>query len=193
MAWAGGVWDGTNGTDTSNIAGGQVTYYDRKFLKTLFNRLVFAPLGQSRDLPKNEGKTIQFFRYNDITVSPSGAYLTEGTNPDPTAITGQDLSATLAEWGMFSQHSSLIQDTHLDRKLAGVSSLWGENAASTMDLLTHSVAAAEGLYPMRADGNGLDDDDYGFKGTVDSATTTTIVDADLSSNTNYGGADHDYV
>lgn len=189
MAWAGGVWDATYGVDSS-IAGVNI-YYDKKFLRRAVHTLRFAALGQKRDLPKGKGKTIQFFRYNNIAVSPSGAALTEGTNPVPTSITGQDIQAQIAEWGAFSQHSRLVKASHIDRSLAGVSELWGQNAGETMDLIAHMAAASSGLYPMRADGNGLDDDDYGFKGTVDSATTTTVVDADLTSNTNYGGANDD--
>ena len=187
MAWAGGVWDGTFGTDTTNINGGMITYYDRKFLKRAINTLRFAPFAQMRDIPKNNGKIIDFFRYNNIATSISGRNLTEGTNPAPTLITGQDISATLEEWGAFSQHSSLVSNTHLDRKLAGVSTLWGEDAANTMDLLAQMEVAANGAYPFRADA----DSTYEYAGVVDLATSTTVTDATLETNTDYGDANDD--
>ncbi len=187
MAWAGGVWDSSNGVGTGDIGGGMVTYYDRRFLKRAINTLRFAPFGQKRPLPDNNGKIIQFFRYNNIATAVSTRNLTEGTNPTPTAVTGQNLSATLQEWGAFSQHSSLIEKTHLDRNLAGVSTLWGEDAANTMDLLTQMEVAANGAYPLRADA----DSTYEFSGVVDSATSTTVTDATLETNTNYGDANDD--
>ena len=44
---------------------------------------------------------------------------------------------------------------------------------------------------MRADGNDTGDGTYSFEGTVDSATTTTIVDANITDNTNFGDANDD--
>ena len=115
MAWAGGVFDSTYGVDTSGLTAGMQTYYDKKFLLPYAYSLRLAPLGQKRDLPEGAGKTIEFFRYMDITpgtaaasAGGTGTLLTEGTNPDPMAISAQTLQATLAEYGAFSQHSSLI-------------------------------------------------------------------------------------
>jgi N4-gp56 family major capsid protein len=44
---------------------------------------------------------------------------------------------------------------------------------------------------MRADGNDTGDGTYSFEGTVDSATTTTIVDADVESNSTFGDTNDD--
>lgn len=191
MSWTPGNIDATYGVNTTSIAAGVNTYYDKKFLRRALHTTVLAPFGQKRDLPMGEGKTIQFFRYNEIAVSASGAYLTDGNNPTPTLITGQDLAATIAEWGAFSQHSRLVSDTHIDRNLAGVTELWGEHAGNLIDLITHMAVCSSGAYPMRADGNDTGDGTYSFEGTVDSATSTTVVDTDSSSNTNFGDANDD--
>lgn len=190
MSWAGGVWDATYGTNQTKIAAGVNTYYDKKFLRRALNTLVVAPMGQKRPLPKGEGKAIDFFRYNEISPSVSSSYLTEGTNPDPTLITGQKISATIAEYGGFSQHSSLVKMTHIDRELAGVSDLWGEHAGNIIDLLCQMALATGGAYPYRAD-EASGDGAYTFEGTVDSATSTTVVDTDVSSNTDFGDANDD--
>jgi N4-gp56 family major capsid protein len=197
MPWAGGVWHATGSTGISDHGAGVNVYYDKKFLRSALNVLRTAPLGQKRPLPKGEGDDITFFRYNQVAISMSGSYLTEGTNPDPTVVTGQNITATIAEWGNFSQHSRLLADTHIDRNLAGLSALWGEHAGSTMDLLAAMGAATGGAYPYRAD-EASGDSAYTFDGTVDSATSTTVVDADLTSNdaaatggTGFGDADDD--
>ena len=192
MAWAGGVWDGTYGTNISKIANGVNTYYDKKFLKRAINTLVFAPLGQQRDLPKGTGKTIEFFRYNNIATSVSGSILTEGTNPVPTAITGQKIQATVSEWGAFSQHSRLLKATHIDRELAGVAELWGENAGNTVDLIAHMASVCTGAYPYRCDGSNTGADAYSYSGVTSGASTsTTLVSTGLGANTNFGDGTDD--
>lgn len=191
MTWAPGNLTATYGVSQSTIGAGVNIYYDRKFLRRYAYALQYAQLGQKRDLPKNSGKTIDFFRYHDIAVALSGAHLTEGHNPDPTLVTGQKVSATIQEWGGFSQHSSLVKDTHIDRDLAGVSELWGENAAKTMDLLCACEVAANAAYPIRADG-AWTAGAYYYAGTITTATSTTVIaDTSAASNTDFGDANDD--
>lgn len=172
---------------TTNIGAGVNTFYDKKFLQRAVNELRIAPLGQKRPLPKGEGKTIEFFRYNNIATSLSNALLTEGANPTETSITGQKLQAALKEYGGWSKHSSLVKATHIDRELAGVSELWGENAANIIDLLCASELAA-GSYPLRADLSTT----YTYSGTcTGTPTTTNVTDTALTSNTNYGDSNDD--
>ena len=191
MAWAGGV-PNTNITNMTGLAEGVNIYYDKRFLKRALHTVRFAPLGQKRPLPMNAGDTIEFFRYNEIGLSMSGAYLTDGTNPDATAITGQTIQAQLAEWGAFSQHSRLLSDTHIDRKLAGVIDLWGSHAGNTIDLQCKMAVATSGAYPMRADGNDTGDGAYSFDGVVEGTPSTTAITlTGMGSNTNFGDAADD--
>ncbi len=191
MAWAGGVWHSSAGTDTTALSAGMNTYHSRKFLKRAVNTLRFAPLGQKRDLPKGEGKSIDFFRYNEIATSVSGAFLTDGTNPNPTQITGQVIAATVSEWGAFSQHSRLSSDAHIDRKLVGVRDLWATHAGNHVDLIAQ-MAFANGSYPFRCDGNNSNGIYY-FTGTFDAVgTATTATDATgLKINSNFGDGNDD--
>ena len=196
MTWVTDFFDSaTYGTTTSNIGAGMQIYYDKKFLRRYAFSLKVAPLGQKRDIPKGSGKQIQFFRYNDIAVSPSSQYLTECINPNATAITGQNLNATIKQRGAFSQHSSLVKDTHIDRDLAGVTELWGEHAAKLADLLCMQEICANGAYPIRADSSWTAGA-YWFEGTFDASSTTTSLNAgtgagDIGANTDYGDTDDD--
>lgn len=176
-------------TTTSTINAGVNIYYDKKFLRKAANVLRVAQWGQKRDLPEGEGKTIQFFRYNAIPVSI--AKLTEGSNPGETNITGQDLQAVISEYGAFSKHASLLKKVHIDRKLAGISSLWGEHAGKTVDLLTQMEIAANGAYPYRCDGE-VTTGDYVFVGTLTGGSSSTALDSGgVASNTDYGNENHD--
>ena len=192
MTWAPGNLTATLGISASTIKAGLPAYYDKKFLRPYYYDLRIAPLGQSRPLPEGMGTTATFFRYHDIAVSLSGAHLTEGHNPDPTLVTGSEITATIREWGAFSQHSSLISHAHIDRKLSKLSGMWGANAAKTMDLLCACAVAAEGSYPIRADGAwtaGV----YYYAGTITTATSTTVIaDTSAASNTNFGDGNDDF-
>lgn len=189
MTWVTDYFDsGTYGTKTTTLTAGVNTYYDKKFLSRAVNTLRLVPLGQKRKLPKGTGKTIEFFRYNNIAVSTTA--LTEGINPNATLVTGQKISRSVAEYGAFSQHSSLISATHIDRELAGVSELWGEHAANVIDLVTAKELASRGSYPIRGDSSTT----YKLTGVLSSVTSSTVVVIDDNKDaTNYGDTDHDLV
>lgn len=173
-------------TGTLGLAGVKI-FYDRTFLRRADVTIVVAPLGQKRDLPKASGKTIEFFRYDDIAISPSGSQLTEGTNPSETAVTGQKLSAVLSEYGNFSKHSSLLKKTHIDKDLAGLVGLWGDHAGRTIDLICQMEVASNGAYPFSADATGAETAGAFVRASVASATSTTVTSADFFSNTAFGG------
>lgn len=172
---------------TSNIGAGVNTFYDKNFLEHNVAKLVLAPLGQKRPIPKGTGKTIDMFRYNPIDLTLANATLTEGANPTETVVTGMKISAVLKEYGGFSKHSSLIMDTHIDRDLAGVTALWGENSAEILDLLAASEIVSNGSYLMRSDLSTV----YQYDGTLDSATATGFTCAALAAVTNYGDTNDD--
>lgn len=172
---------------TTNIGAGVNTFYDKNFLERAVAKLCLAPLAQKRPLPKGTGKTIEFFRYNNIDLTLANATLTEGANPTETVITGMKLSAVLKEYGGFSKHSSLVLDTHIDRNLEGVTGLWGQKASELLDLLCWSEIVSNGSYLMRSDLSTT----YQYDGTLDSATSTGFTCAALAGVTNYGDTNDD--
>lgn len=173
MAWAGGVWNATYGTSTDGISMGMQIYYDRKFLKCVEEQLYMDQFAQFRKIPKGSGKQIRFMRYHEIPNVT--AKLTEGTNPDPTLISGMEVNRTLEEWGAFSQHSSLVSNTHIDRGLSQVAELWGNQAGASIDLRIMKEVVTNGAYPIRVDGNKSD---WTFTESGTTASTTTVIYCD---------------
>lgn len=176
MAWAGGVWNTTGGTSTGNISmGASLIYYDRRLLRRAAKRLFMWQLGQKRPLPEGNGRQIQFYRYHDIAEVTS--VLTEGTNPEPTAITGHEVNATLETFGGFSQQSELLEMTHVD-KLNGLVDLWGDQAGRSIDLRVMKEVVTNGAMQLRAD-NAAGQAGYGsgqWKGiSTGTASTTTVI------------------
>jgi hypothetical protein len=196
MTWYDDFGAGTYETLTTTVGGGQVTYYDRNFLDIIKQDLKLVPFGQRRPLPEGNGKTIQFFRWLNIAVTlTSGvvdAKLTEGVNPSATKLYGQDLSATIEDYGAFAQISSLMQKTHLDGKISkgisGMAALFAEHAATIMDLVTMQEVVSNGAMAIAADLATTST----FSGTVTTATSTTsFADTALATNTNFGDANDD--
>ncbi|MDF1545607.1 MAG: N4-gp56 family major capsid protein [bacterium] len=196
MTWYDDFGAGTYETKTTTVGAGQNTYYSKEFLDVVKNILKLVPFGQRRPLPEGEGKAIQFFRWLNIAVTlTSGvvdAKLTEGVNPNATKLYGQDLSATIAEYGAFAQISSLMQKSHIDGKISkgisGMVDLFGEHAATIMDLVTMQEVVANGSMAIAADLSTTST----YSGTVTTATSTTsFADTALASNTNYGDANDD--
>lgn len=193
MSWFDDFGAGTYQTKTTTVAGGQNIFYDTKFLQFYKENLKLMGFGQRRPLPMNEGKVIQFYRWLQLVTTVAGVTLTEGVNPSATLAYGQNLQATIGEYGAFVQPSSLMAKTHIDGKVSkgigSMSELLGQNAALMLDTLTQMIVCSNAAMPLRAD--YATDTGATFDGAVDSATTTTIVDATLITNTDYGDANDD--
>ena len=187
MSWADDFYAGTYDVKTSNIGGTAETYWSKKFLTAIRDKLRMAPLGQPRPLPKYSGKTIDWRRYLPIGKNITSATLTEGVNPSATTFSTQSISATIKEYGAFGKITSLLADTFRDPEVKGAVGQFAEHGAGIVDLLTHMEVASNGGYPMRADL----DKSCEFKGTVDGAGSLYFYDAELLSNTDYGDADDD--
>ena len=55
------------------------TFYDRNLLERLLPLLVFMNFGQVRPMPAREGQTVNFRRFNSLSVATTP--LTEGVTP----------------------------------------------------------------------------------------------------------------
>ena len=181
-AWAGGVWNDA-GISTDGISMGMQVYYDKKFLSRVKENLYMWQFGQKRPLPEGGGKQIRFFRYHEIATTTSP--MTEGTNPVPLTVTGHEVNRNLEEWGGFSQHSSLIARTHIDRGLSQVAELWGDQAGRSIDLRIMKEVVANGCHTLRADcangdatGPGLYSDDVG-----NTTQSTTVIKVNIATTT----------
>ena len=192
MGWYDDFGAGTYQSKTTTVNNVGQIYYDKKFLDVAKNTLKLIPFGQRRPIPMASGKTIQFNRWLNLSPSVSAATLTEGVNPNATLAYGQKLSATLGEYGAFLQVSSLLTQTHIDKKIngeiAGLVDILGEHSMNIMDTLCHMEVVANGAMPITADQSATSK----YTGTFTTVTSTTVVlDSALTSNTNYGDANDD--
>lgn len=92
--------------------------------------------GQVRTHPANEGRTVNFTRYNNLTVitDPLG----ELSNPVTCAINASTVSMTLSEYGLTTVHSKLLTLTGIDSGMKEKVELVGQNMGETLDQLVQS-------------------------------------------------------
>ena len=84
----------TTGDGGSSLALEVKTYYEKVFLARAEFELILKEGGQNRTHPANEGRTVNFTRYNPlgIVTSPLG----EASNPVTCAINASTVSFTLS-------------------------------------------------------------------------------------------------
>lgn len=114
-----------------NLTAEQKTFYDRTLLSRLLPNLTFLKYGQKRPMPKNEGDTINFRRFNSLDVPASS--LTEGVTPDGDNLSITAVTATVAQEGNWVRLSDKISMVGIDPVLTESAALMGENAAKTLE------------------------------------------------------------
>jgi len=130
--------DLTTGTITPEMQ----TYYEKVFLARAEYQLVLEQGSQSRTHPKNEGKTVNFTRYEPLTVLTTA--ITESCNPTLCLITACTVAVTLAEYGMSLNVSKLLSLTSIDLNMKEKIELIGQNMGETLNRLSRDSALACG-------------------------------------------------
>lgn len=131
---------------TTNTAATQTylnkTYYDRKLLETAKTKFSYALFGQKRPIPKNNGKTVEFRRYNLFTVDPATQMLTEGVTPSSQSLSQSKVEATVAQYGAYVEVSDLLDMTAFDPVVSDSAELLGEQLGTVVDWVTRDAMVA---------------------------------------------------
>lgn len=126
----------TNVNTTSTLSPEVKTYYEKVFLSRADYALVLKEGGQLRTHPVNEGRTVNFTRYDPLTIitSPLG----EASNPVTCAITACTVSLTLSEYGLTTTHSKLNTLVSIDAGMKEKIELVGQNMGETLNRLVRN-------------------------------------------------------
>jgi len=81
--------------------------------------------GQLRTHPANSGRTVNFTRYNPLTIitSPLG----EASNPVTCPINASTVAMTLSDYGLTTTHGRLLTTVSIDSAMKEKISLVGQN------------------------------------------------------------------
>lgn len=135
------VGRGVDGTDantsiTTNLAQEVMTYYEKVFLARAEYELVLKEGGQIRTHPANSGQTVNFTRYNPLTIitDPLG----QASNPISCPINASTVTMTLSEYGLTTTHGRLLSTVSIDSGLKEKIELVGQNMGETLNRLVRA-------------------------------------------------------
>lgn len=117
-------------------------YYDRVFLERAKIELRHDFGADVKNIPMNSGKSIAFTRFTPLAVITTS--LSEATTPSSVDMTAATVSATLADYGNWTQVGSLYSMTSIEEGLSEHVSVHGQNAGESIDQLirTEMVSGA---------------------------------------------------
>jgi N4-gp56 family major capsid protein len=88
-------------------------------------------------LAKQQGRTIQWFRYTNFSASTTES--TEGTVGTSQSLTSKIVSATIAQYTAFITVSDLLKDTSLDPIVQNAAELLGYQGGISTDVITRTI------------------------------------------------------
>jgi len=145
-----------NTTETASLAPEMKTFYDKNLLRYTKPHLVHDQFGQTRNIPKNGGKRIEFRRFERLPkiIQP----LTEGVTPEGQSMTVTKLEAEVKQYGGFVSQSDQISMTAIDNIIVEATTAIGNQAGRTLDTISRealnagtNVQYAEGQVNSRAE------------------------------------------
>ena len=113
------------------------TFYDRVLLERALPVLLHANFGQTRNIPRNGGKTVEFRRFAALATATTP--LTEGAPPVLKDLTVTAITATIAQYGDAVGFSDLVSTTTIDNILTETTALLGEEAGQTIDEIIRDI------------------------------------------------------
>lgn len=138
MAAVGRGIDGTdaNTSTTGNLTQEVKTYYEKVFLARAEYELVMKEGGQVRTHATGQGRTVNFTRYNPLTIitDPLG----EASNPLTCPINASTVSMTLSDYGITTTHGKLLTLVSIDSGMKEKVELVGQNMGETLDQLVRA-------------------------------------------------------
>ncbi len=117
-------------------------FYDKKLLSVAMMNLVFYNYGEKRPIPPRGGKSIQFRRFEKFTVTAGSYTLTEGTPPSVTNGTVSAVTATISQYGQYSQLSDLLETQAYDPIIAEFTEKFGIAMAEGIDIVVRDIVDA---------------------------------------------------
>lgn len=131
----------TNLTTTATVAHGATVFYKKTGLDILQKKFRFGMAAMKDVVPKQSGRTVQWFRYSNLAASTTVA--TEGTVGTGLALTSHILTATVSQYADYITVSDLLADTIIDPIVQNAAERLGYRAGLSVDTIVKNVLNAE--------------------------------------------------
>lgn len=129
-----------NATTTDTLSDEMKTYYDKLLIKLAGPELVHDQFAQKRNIPKGNGKKIEFRKFSPLPKATTA--LTEGVTPKGQKMTVTDITAEVKQYGDYILISDVIQMTAIDPIVVEATEEIADQAGRTLDTITREVINA---------------------------------------------------
>lgn len=130
----------TNITSDSGMTAEMKTMYDDYIIENAKVMLVHDQFAQARDIPANNGKTIEFRKYAPYPKALTP--LTEGVTPSGRKMSVSTVTATVDQFGDYTTLADMLIMTAWDNNIAEATKLHADQAGRTLDTITREILNA---------------------------------------------------
>lgn len=124
-------------TTYSSLSQRTTAYAAKEMLAHAEPILVLSKFGMAKPMPKNKADTIKFRR--PVPLALATTPLTEGVPPTSKAMTYEDVTVQLSQYGDVVEITDVVQDLAEDPVLKDAAMMCGEQAAETIETLMWGV------------------------------------------------------
>ena len=128
--------DSTYSANGDNLAAENKVYYDKNLLKNAEPELVHDQFGQKRNIPKNNGKEIEFRKFSSLPKALTP--LTEGVTPAGNKLDVTAITAKVDQYGDYVVMSDILDLTSIDNVIVEATDMLGSQAGRTLDTVTRN-------------------------------------------------------
>lgn len=127
-------------TGSAGLSDEMKTFYDRRLLVRALPTLLYTRFGQSRNIPRNGGKSVEFRSFASLAVNKTP--LTEGVPPTLKDLSVTAITATIAQYGDAVGLTDLVSTTTIDPILTETVDVLAEEAAEVIDEVVRDILVA---------------------------------------------------
>lgn len=117
-------------------------YYSRQLLESAKTRLVFQEFGQKRSIPRNNGKYVNFRRWNLFDPKAAVSGLVEGVTPAGQTLSQTEVEAEVRQYGAYVEVSDLLDLTAYDAVINDSAELLGEQLGTVVEWVTRDAVSS---------------------------------------------------
>ena len=128
-----------NHTGATGMSAEMKTYYEKRLLDQAEPLLVHDQFGDKYPIPANNGKTIEFRKYDSLPKATEP--MTEGVTHNAQALTVTPMTATVKQYGGWAAITDVLQLTAIDNNITQATKVLASQAGRTLDTVTREVLA----------------------------------------------------
>lgn len=128
-----------NHTGASGMKAEIKTYYEKRLIQQADPLLVHDQFGDEYPIPANNGKTIEFRKYESLPKVTTA--LTEGVTPAGQTLTVSTITSEVKQYGAWAAITDVLQLTAIDNNILQATQVLSSQAGRSLDTVTREVLA----------------------------------------------------